>query len=626
MKRMKNTLTAVLTRTRMGARPSRSVPVEDFAPYTPLDFSDINRRANLFADLIERNFDQLSEILLQYESYEVVKDETDRTLDLLRNLDENKEYFQLRVNEIAAFLPRNQPLYAFTCFVIIPSLMASKVHFRVPRGMRHFFPELLKVLKVQEQFPNVAVSNLTRLEFLRARSALRIDPTTDESSPTTDAVIFTGTSLHAEQLRKVFDSRTLFISNGSGHNPVVISKDANIELAVEAVLALQFYNQGQDCAAPNAILIHKDVHESVLALLREKLSTIKTGQYRDKTCSVGPISDPKDLVRIQDFLIDHREWLDEKYSGIIHAHEAIVEPTMVLKPLRKGGNFKEIFAPVIFAQMYEQDADLALYFENPEYRPNAMYVTLYGTSAYVSSLVSKTFDGKVLHDKTTILHNMHLHALGMERGVRPYGGYGRAASSVAINGKLTSKPTLPQRDIYEALVKPILKHESADAHRRNLEKLTKIEYKNVEKLLRLIVRNEHSHEHEHRSRSMYIDLRAVKKIKGHDFAVIPEDDVYQLLENPNSEYISQLRPVDIANMAKLLTLLDTRANLDFDDFKTALYAIPVKTGVSDDEKKSHQREFFQHVYHLLFGKKSGPRLAQFFSDVNLGEIRELLNI
>ncbi|MFO0945659.1 MAG: hypothetical protein U1D30_06905 [Planctomycetota bacterium] len=47
-----------------------------------------------FADHVEARFEEIAEVLLQYESFEVVQDETARTLDLLRNLPENKEYFK----------------------------------------------------------------------------------------------------------------------------------------------------------------------------------------------------------------------------------------------------------------------------------------------------------------------------------------------------------------------------------------------------------------------------------------------------------------------------------------------------------------------------------------------------
>src|SRR3989344_3611886 len=185
----------------------------DKAYLAPIDFSAVNKTALAFADHLMAHFEEIADVLLDYESYEVVKDEFERTIDLFKNLDENKDYFVRRIGEVTSFLPRNQPLYAFSCFVIVPSLLARAVHFRIPHSMRGFFPKLLKVLKIRDFFPNIIVSKKERLDFLKERSALLVDPKSRDSVPVTEAGIFTGASYHADQLRLVFDPRTLFIAN-----------------------------------------------------------------------------------------------------------------------------------------------------------------------------------------------------------------------------------------------------------------------------------------------------------------------------------------------------------------------------------------------------------------------------
>ncbi len=571
---------------------------------------------------------ELAHILLEYESYEVVVDEISRTLDLLRNLKENEEYFKLRVGAVAAFLPRNQPLYAFSCFVVVPSFMANEVHFRIPHSMRHFFPKLLATLEVYDLCPNIKVSHLQRTEFLKERSALRVNPKTKESVPVTDAVIFTGMPIHADQLRVVFDRRTLFISNGAGHNPIVVSKDADLDKAVEAALTLQLYNQGQDCAAPNSILVQKDVFPLFLNALREGLRTVGVGDYRDRKCRVGPISDPKDLVRIQDFLIDNREWLDRTTAGVIRAHNATLEPTIICKPLKEGGNFEEIFAPIMFVQEYEKDSDLALYFENREYAPHAMYISVYGTSPYVSSLADKEIGGKVLHNKDSILYNTHLHVHGIERGTKPYGGNGYGASNFSINGKITAKATLPQRDIYEQVVLPLGDSKSIEEYQEKLANFTSIVEKDVLKLLKLTRSSNHQTETETPVLGLtYVDMDSLAP-EGKRFVQLAEEATYQLLESPNVDYISQLEHHKITRIRALKELLSSEISNDIslDDFSTQIYQIAVDPSIPTDEKRAVQLEFFKEVYELLFGKKTGPRLAPFFLEADRKKLCELLDV
>ncbi len=311
----------------------------------------------------------------------------------------------------------------------------------------------------------------SRGDFIDRRAARRIHPKTRELETATDAVIFTGTPEKASIVRREFHQRVLFIINGAGHNPVIITESADIERAVNSAIRVQLYNQGQDCSAPNAILVHGSVYDAFVGRLVERLKQVKVGLYENRENAVGPISREGDLPRIQKFLEENRQYLSPATEGIIHARTGIVEPTIIEKPLQDGGNFTEQFAPIFFVQRYESDAELVRYFEDPKYKANAMYITLFGDSPYVESLVGDPgSDKNILHDASAIIRNTDLHAPGVERGTRPYGGYGRGASSISFQGRIIAKPTLPQRDIYEFLVKPSLEVPEEKGEEEKLKK------------------------------------------------------------------------------------------------------------------------------------------------------------
>jgi hypothetical protein len=604
--------------------PSNTRAKKKYAPFLPLDFSLINECAQSFANHIESHFEELADILLEYESFEVVKDEIARTLDVLTHLKENKNYFTLRIGQVTSFLPRNQPLYALTCFVVIPSLMASEVHFRIPHSMRHFFPEFLEALKLTSFFPNISISHKERLKFLEERSALRINPKTEESRPLTDVVIFTGTPNHAERLRLVFDRRTLFITNGAGHNPIVISETADVEKSVEAATKLQLYNQGQDCAAPNAILIHRKMFKPFMKLLREELNHTRVGHYRDRLCRVGPISDPDELVRIQSLFVENQEWMDPSTPGIIRTVETIVEPTIICKPLNKGGNFMEVFAPIFFVQQYDEDKDLIRYFESPHYARNAMYISLFGKSKYVDSLIDRPIEGKILHDAASVLRNTHPHEPGIERGTQPYGGYGSAASNLCINRQIICKPTLPQRDIYEQVVKPLLKSKKIEEEQSALEGMTKILKKDVQKLLSLKTSNQQEYNLIIPSGKVYIDSSDIIK-NGRRYVEISSEQMFSLLSHPNAEHIGILEPRHVHDIRALHKFF-RRKKFDKEELTQFLYAVAKTPNASDRRNRAAQLTFFQNIYLLLLGKDSGPRLGQFLMDASRDHVLSLLDI
>ncbi len=598
--------------------------VSDHSYLSPINFSKVNKTALDFTNHLEQNFEKIADVLLEYESFEVVQDEYNRTMDLFRSLEENKDYFALRVGEVTSFLPRNQPLYAFSCFVILPSLMSTNVHFRIPHSTRSFFPQLLQVLEINKFFPNIIVSKKERLEFLEERTALLMDPETKESVPVTDVVIFTGTPNHAEKLRHIFDLKTLFISNGSGHNPIVVAENSNMDAAVAASIKLQLYNQGQDCAAPNSVLVHASVYKSFLSILRNEISKVKIGPYRDRLSRVGPISEAEDLKRIEELLVDNRVWIDQSTKGVIRTADTIVEPTIICKPLKDGGNFKEVFAPIFFVQEYETDDDLSIYFEDKQYAKNAMYVTLYGDSVYIQNLVNGNLENIKLHTKETFLHNTHLHASGVERGTQPYGGYGLGASSISLNGKIIPRPTCPQRDIYEYLVKPLIEFNEVNFWKEKHSRATNHLTKNISKLMGLKLNSCAEHK-EVLSGFNYLDLQSVKN-ENKRYIEITSRQVFNLLEYPNAEIISRLNPTDQEHVNILLNFLKNNKEINLDEFTTFLYAITKKAGLSEKENTAQQLHFFQNIYQLLFGKEVGPRLPQFLIDADREKIYELLNV
>ena len=588
---------------------------------------DVKKRVNKFILAIKERKEDLINILLTYESYDVAEDEITRTLDLFENIDENEEYFKIQIGVVASFLPRNQPLYALGCFVIIPSLMSKEVHFRIPNSMQDFLPKLLSLLDIILLFPNIIVSDKKRIDFLKEHSALLINPNTGETKSVTDAVIFTGTSKLADQLRNVFNKETLFISNGSGHNPIIVSNDADLQNSVEAVYELCLYNQGQDCAAPNAVLVHKDIHKNFLSLLNKNISEIKIGEYSDRTCKIGPLNDPKHLNKVQAFLINNREWIDKNTKGIIRTADSIVEPTIVTRPLKEGGNFEETFAPIIFIQKYDDDQDLSLYFEDSQYENNAMYITLYGNSKYINNFVENALSSKKtkLHGKETFLHNTHLHSPGVERGTRPYGGYGYGASSVSINGKTIPKPTLPQRDLYELVAIPLLSKKPEKIFNHLNEVFSDLRIKNVEKIIKVhqlgkeekILKNE-SHD------NAYFDITSLKNLNNR-YIKVRDENMHYLLNLPNIEYSNQLSKNDLHNINLLKKIIDKKSIVPLDEFIFLLYTIPKNDSADEAQNKKNQYHFFQVIYHLLFGVGTGPKLGIFLWEADGVLLNELLD-
>lgn len=417
-----------------GPRPT-TISEQPMSSLRSISFAVVQRTTGAFADHLRRHSNEIVRSLSGFECFNVAEDEVRRCIELLDNIELNKEYFQFAVRGVTAFLPLNQPLYATVCFGAVPSLMADEVWVRPPTAMQAHYRRLVEVLDLVRHFPNLHVSYEDKDEFVARRA------------PVTDAVIFTGTPENALKVRSKFLKRALFILNGAGHNPLVVSANADARQAVDSALRVVLYNQGQDCAGPNAILVHQAKYHEFVSTLRRELEDIAhlVGPYEQPQNIVGPNSDPDHAVKISRIFREERGHCT--YGGEINPVTGLIRPAIFEKALGHGGNYREFFAPVFFIQRYERDEELARYFGNPQYHPNAMYISLFGDSVYVRRLID---EGR--HPVETVLHGVDLHQT--EKGYLPYGGMGPAASCLFVNGERKLGATLPQRDIYRHLVAP----------------------------------------------------------------------------------------------------------------------------------------------------------------------------
>jgi len=113
----------------------------------------------------------------------------------------------------------------------------------------------------------------------------------------------------------------LFIANGSGHNPIVVTETADVDSAVASALSVQLYNQGQDCANPNAILCSCPMYEEFVSRLRSRRQGSQGWTLRGQGKFGRPISKRKDLKTIQALLVDNAEWLDRRRT--VHPFQVV---------------------------------------------------------------------------------------------------------------------------------------------------------------------------------------------------------------------------------------------------------------------------------------------------------------
>ncbi|MCJ1246354.1 hypothetical protein MMC30_003561 [Trapelia coarctata] len=384
---------------------------------------------------------ELEAELANYQSYSTSQDEFARIFECLGSLDEIRSFLTRRAGTVAVFFPLNLPIYSLTLYGIIPALIADQVFIRAPQRMAPLMRQLVPLLDIQSFFPNIQIVFEGREEFVR------------EHVVSADVTIFTGKLENAQRVMAQTRSNSLFLFNGWGCNPIVLGEDADLRTATTKVVDARLFSSGQDCAGPDTILVHRNQATRFTTMLTERLKHTKVGVYHDPRVRVGRLADNDQTRLISSLLLKFQDHI--AYGGTIDYQKATIHPTVIVVPLSERCNYEELFSPVFFVNVYDSDSQLGTYFEHPQYITNDMYVSLFGSSAYVDSLKRSI----VVRDQVVF---------DVDRGNDAFGGYSIGASFVGKHKKITPKPILVPRDIFEFLDERILNRQLTPGNQKKV--------------------------------------------------------------------------------------------------------------------------------------------------------------
>lgn len=112
------------------------------------------------------------------------------------------------------------------------------------------------------------------------------------------AVSFTGsTGVGARLIRAAHEhSNKRVQAEMGGKNPIVIASDADIEVAVAAVIDSCFGSTGQRCTATSRIIVLSEIHDRFVDALLPALKSLRVGHAFDSVTDVGPVANAAQLA------------------------------------------------------------------------------------------------------------------------------------------------------------------------------------------------------------------------------------------------------------------------------------------------------------------------------------------
>ncbi len=147
-----------------------------------------------------------------------------------------------------------------------------------------------------------------------------------------------------------------------GKSPQIIFADGDLEAVLPMVANAIVQNAGQTCSAGSRALIQRDIYESVMAGLAERIGNLKVGSH-DMDLDCGPVINAKQLERVEGFLARAAA------SGITMVAEGSIDKAapaggFYVKPTLFDGvpvahelAREEVFGPVLAALPFTDEAD-----------------------------------------------------------------------------------------------------------------------------------------------------------------------------------------------------------------------------------------------------------------------------
>lgn len=185
-----------------------------------------------------------------------------------------------------------------------------------------------------------------------------------------DHIFFTGSSkvgrIILEKASKNLSKVTLELG---GKSPCIVDESANLKFAAKRIIWGKLLNSGQTCVAPDYLLVHKDVKDELLRLMKQAIFEF-FGDRAIENPDYPRIIDRKALDR----LVSLMEGQDIYTGGLYNSKTLKIEPTIIDNVDFSNKIMKEeIFGPILPVIEYE---DIFNIIEKLKFmdKPLAMYI------------------------------------------------------------------------------------------------------------------------------------------------------------------------------------------------------------------------------------------------------------
>lgn len=252
-------------------------------------------------------------------------------------------------------------------------------------------------------------------------------------------ISFTGSTAVGKHLaRHSADTLKKLSLELGGNAPFIVFDDADLDAAIDGVMAAKFRNGGQTCVSPNRIYVQEKVYDAFVAKLGARVAALKVGPATDPASQIGPMINARAIAKIDQHVRD----AIERGARVITGGQRLQGP---------GFDSDNYFAPTVLADITGQMQCSC----EETFGPVAP-ITRFATEEEVVAAANATPFGLAAYFYSTDVRRIHRVTDALESGIvgvnegalaaeaAPFGGvkesgYGREGSVHGLDDYLHTK-------------------------------------------------------------------------------------------------------------------------------------------------------------------------------------------
>lgn len=192
-----------------------------------------------------------------------------------------------------------------------------------------------------------------------------------------------------------------------GNNPLIVLADADLQAAIDGVVAALTTLNGQWCRALGRLLVHRDRVDALLDGVRARLRTLRLDSALDAASEMGPLVSQGHRARVAE-QVEHLR----RRGGTVHQVTPLPQkdgwfyPPTLVTGLAPDDALEEIFGPVATVHAFDDD-DAAVALANQT--PYGLAAYVFGEEAHAWAVARRVRAGLIKINAVTMF-NLHPQA------------------------------------------------------------------------------------------------------------------------------------------------------------------------------------------------------------------------